>query len=152
MNFVGLIVALATFMGIWWGHVGVRVIERKAQKLWIPITGAILLGIGLETIALLASNRMLSAAAGILGVTIMWDAFEFVRQEKRIKHGHAPANPENPRHARILEEFNTATTIDLLDREPVGREVTLVEATALVHTPEDRISSSKMNSTGGKIS
>ncbi|NIR65413.1 MAG: DUF4491 family protein, partial [candidate division Zixibacteria bacterium] len=74
MNFVGLIVALATFMGIWWGHVGVRVIERKAQKLWIPITGAILLGIGLETIALLASNRMLSAAAGILGVTIMWDA------------------------------------------------------------------------------
>ena len=43
-------------------------------------------------------------ATGILGVTLLWDSFEFWRQQKRVIKGHAPANPDNPRHARILAE------------------------------------------------
>jgi hypothetical protein len=131
LNFLGLVTALIAFLGIWFGHVGVRIIERKATRLWIPIGGALLLGITLETWSLTTVHRPWSAVTGILGVTVLWDALEFLRQEKRIKHGHAPANPDNPRHARILLEYPAATPIDLLNRDPVGRSVTQDEAIKL---------------------
>lgn len=132
MNPIGLVAALSTFLGIWWGHVGVRAIERRSTHLWKPILGALALGLTLEAVSLLTPNRLLSTAAGILGVTLLWDALEFVRQEKRVRHGHAPANPNNPRHARILAQHPTATTLDLLARDPIGRPVSPEEAVALI--------------------
>jgi hypothetical protein len=131
LNFLGLVAALSAFLGIWFGHVGVRFIERKATRLWIPITGALLLGIALVIWSLTTSHRPWSAVTGILSVTVLWDAVEFLRQEKRVKHGHAPANPDNPRHARIILEYPTATLFDLLNRDPVGRPVTQDEAIKL---------------------
>jgi hypothetical protein len=132
INYVGLTAALAAFLGIWLGHVSVRVIESIAKKLWPPILVAIILGLTLEIFSLSTVNRLLSTATGILGITILWDALEFVRQEKRVKKGHAPANPSNPRHAQILAEYSSATTLDLLDRDPVGRQVSSDEAVKLV--------------------
>jgi len=132
INSIGLVAALAAFLGIWLGHVSVRVIERKVQRLWLPIIMAIALGLILEALSLSTVNRLLSTATGILGVTILWDAFEFVRQEKRIKKGHAPANPSNPRHAQILADYPSATIIDLLKREPLNRPVASDEAIQLI--------------------
>ncbi len=120
MNFIGFAAALATFFGVWLGHVSVRKIERETVNLWKPALIAIGLGTGLEIAALITSSLTLSAMCGILGVTLLWDALEFYRQQKRIKHGHAPANPNNPRHAKILAEYPDATTIDWLDRNPRG--------------------------------
>jgi hypothetical protein len=118
LNLTGLIAAISAFLGIWLGHVAVRAIERNAKKLWQPIFIALALGFALEFYSLSTVHRLLSAASGILGITILWDAFEFVRQEKRVIKGHAPANPSNPRHARILADYSAATTLDLLKREP----------------------------------
>ncbi|MBN1452377.1 MAG: DUF4491 family protein [Anaerolineales bacterium] len=132
LNFTGLIAAISAFLGIWLGHVSVRVIERNAKTLWPPILIALVLGLGLETWSLFTDYRLLNTALGILGITILWDALEFVRQEKRIKKGHAPANPHNPRHARILTEHPSATMLDLLKRDPVGRQVSPDEAVQLV--------------------
>jgi len=132
MNSIGLVAAISTFLGIWWGHVGVRAIERRTVQLWKPILGALTLGLVLEAVSLITTSRPLSAATGILGVTVLWDALEFIRQEKRVRHGHAPANPDNPRHARILAQHPSATTIDLLARDPVGHPVGPEEAMALV--------------------
>jgi hypothetical protein len=132
LNFVGLATALATFFGVWWGHVSVRKIERETVNIWIPTVVAVVLGMGLWIASTLTSSLPLSAASGILGVTLLWDALEIaIRQPKRIKHGHAPANPNNPRHAKILAEYPAATTIDLLDRDPIGRAYTAQEVTAL---------------------
>ncbi len=132
LNFVGLAAALATFFGVWWGHVSVRKIEREAVNIWIPTVVAVVLGMGLWIASTLTSSLPLSAASGILGVTLLWDALEIaIRQPKRIKHGHAPANPNNPRHVKILAEYPAATTIDLLDRDPIGRAYTAQEVTAL---------------------
>jgi hypothetical protein len=64
---------------------------------------------------------------GILGITLLFDSFELVRQQKRIMKGHAPANPDNPRHAKILREYPSATTLDLLKREPMGSSLTIPE-------------------------
>jgi Domain of unknown function (DUF4491) len=118
LNLIGLSAATATFLGVWVGHVSVRKIEREVERLWIPSLTALLLGIGLEAVSLQASDPNLSVLCGILGVTFLWDALEFYRQQKRIKVGHAPANPKNARHAHILATYPNATTIDWLDRNP----------------------------------
>lgn len=121
INLIGLAAALSAFLGIWLGHVSVRIIERNAKKLWPPILIAITLGLALEIYSLSTGHRLLSTVTGILGITILWDALEFVRQEKRVKKGHAPANPNNPRHTLILAEYPSATTLDLLERDPNGQ-------------------------------
>ena len=118
LNLTGLIAAISAFLGIWLGHVSVRVIERSAKRLWQPIVIALTLGFALEICSLFTDHWLLNTALGILGITILWDALEFVRQEKRVTKGHAPANPSNPRHAQILTNYPAATTLYLLKREP----------------------------------
>jgi len=132
INFIGITAALAAFLGIWLGHVSVRIIERNTKSLLPPTIIAIVLGLTLEIYSLSTANRLLSTAIGILGITILWDALEFVRQEKRIKKGHAPANPSNPRHAKILADYPSAITLDLLKRDPIGRQVSADEAIQLI--------------------
>ena len=119
-NLIGLAAAAATFLGVWIGHVSVRKIEREVERIRIPSVVALILGISLQLVSLWATSRALSAFCAILGVTLLWDSLEFHRQQKRVQEGHAPANPRNPRHARILADYPSATTIDWLAREPRG--------------------------------
>jgi hypothetical protein len=123
LNWIGLVAAAATFFGIWFGHVGVRKIEAASPSLWVPTMIALSLGLAFEIITLFADNLYLSGGLGIMGMTLLWDALEFSRQHRRIADGHAPANPNNPRHARRLAECKSATTINWLDRDPVGHPV-----------------------------
>ena len=132
MNWIGLVAALATFFGIWCGHVAVRKIEFVSPTIWLPTTVFAIAGIALEWFSLSTSNVLLSTASGILGFTLLWDALEFTRQQNRIKKGHAPANPDNPRHARLLREHASATTLELLKRDPIGRPVPPSEAAKLI--------------------
>jgi hypothetical protein len=131
INFIGLSSAAATFLGVWIGHVSVRRIEREVERIWIPSALALILGIGLELASLWTASRAVSAFFGILGVTLLWDSLEFHRQQNRIREGHAPANPRNPRHARILATHPTATTIDWLDRDPRGLPLSSDELLAI---------------------
>jgi len=131
-NLIGFTAALAAFLGIWLGHVAVRIVERKSKTLLLPILIAVVLGLTLEAWSLLTDYLLLSTATGILGITVIWDALEFVRQEKRVKKGHAPANLSNPRHAQILASYPEATTLDLLNRNPIGRQASPDEAIQLV--------------------
>ena len=132
INFIGITAALAAFLGIWLGHVSVRIIERNAKTLLPPVLLAVVLGLALEAWSLLTDHFLLNTALGVVGITILWDALEFVRQEKRVKKGHAPANSSNPRHAQILADYPSATTLDLLKRDPVGRSVAADEAVQLI--------------------
>jgi hypothetical protein len=130
-NWIGLAAAGATFVGIWFGHVGVRKIEAITPNLWLPTALAAIAGLALEATALLSPSPYVSGPLGILGMTILWDGLEFTRQHNRVKHGHAPANPANPRHARLLAEGG-ATPVDWLKREPVARRVEPAEARQLI--------------------
>lgn len=127
LNFIGLAAALTTFFSIWAGHVLVRVIEYRSASIRLPAASFATAGILLLIGTFLSASLTLSAVLGILSITTLWDAYEFPRQQKRIIKGHVRANPSNPRHVRILEEHMTATTLDLLKREPIGREVKAVE-------------------------
>lgn len=135
INLVGLASAAATFLGVWIGHVSVRKIEREVERIWIPSALALLLGTGLELLSLWTSSRALSTFCAILGVTLLWDALEFHRQQNRIREGHAPANPRNPRHARILAAYPKATTTDWLDRDPRGEPLSTEDVRLLQENP-----------------
>lgn len=124
MNWLGLVAASTAFLSIWIGHVAVRKIEAASRTIWVPTVAAIVLGVSLEYFSLIVDNLLWKTAFGITGITLLWDALEFTRQQNRVKHGHAPANPNNPRHALILKEHPSATTIDMLDREPTGSLIT----------------------------
>jgi hypothetical protein len=132
LNPIGLVAALSTFFGIWFGHVAVRKIEFISPTIWLPSAAFVTVGIISESLALLTSNFLLSTAFGILGFTFLWDALEFTRQQNRIKKGHAPANPQNPRHAQIMQEYPLATSLDLLKRDPIGKPVSHIDAIKLI--------------------
>ena len=132
LNTFGVVAAASTFFGVWFGHVAVRKIESISPTIWQPTAVFAAAGIALVWFSLSTSNLLLSAAAGILGFTCLWDALEFTRQENRIKKGHAPANPDNPRHARLMQEYPAATPLDLLKREPLGKQVSHAEAVQLI--------------------
>lgn len=124
MNTLGLVAAITAFLTIWFGHVAVRKIEFASPTIWLPVLIFAIAGIIVEGFSLSTFSLQLSTALGILGITLLFDAFEFIRQQKRIRKGHAPANPNNPRHALILKEYSSATTKDLLKREPTGKPIT----------------------------
>ena len=132
MNGIGVVAACATFFGIWLGHVTVRKVEYIAPDIRIPTILAIIIGLTLEAAALASGDAALSGTFGILSMTVLFDAIEFTRQYRRVKNGHAPANPNNPRHAMLLAE-GQATTIDRPDRDPVGRSVGADEALNLLN-------------------
>ncbi len=125
INLLGPVAALAAFLSIWFGHVAVRRIEFSSPTIWLPAAAFAVAGLAIELFSLKTSNFLLSTAFGILGITFLFDAFEFMRQQKRIIKGHAPANPDNPRHAKILREYTSATTLDVLKREPTGLPLTM---------------------------
>ena len=131
LNWIGLIAAGATFLGVWFGHVSVRKVEYLSPSIWIPSGAALLFGLLFELAALRSENINLSTALGIFGITLLWDALEFWRQHQRVRKGHAPANPDNPRHARLLRSSQLPTTFDWLDRNPTGRQLTIEELTGI---------------------
>ena len=131
-NPIGLVAAASTFLGVWFGHVSVRKIEFISPTIWLPTTIFAIVGIIFELFSLLTSSLLLSAAAGILGITFLYDAIEFTRQQKRVKNGHAPANPNNPRHMLFMRQHASATTLDLLKRDPIGKQVSPGEAINLI--------------------
>jgi hypothetical protein len=118
MQLAGFWMALATFLGIWWGHVGVRWLEAQSPRVGPPAAVLIVLGLGLNLYGLFSGSLTIAGVCSIIGITLLWDAFELYRQQKRVQKGHAPANPANPRHAAYLAAGGPVTTVDLLDREP----------------------------------
>jgi hypothetical protein len=132
MNFIGVVAALTAFLSVWFGHVAVRKVEYISPTIWIPSTVFAILGLTAEVFSLSTVNRPLSTVFGILGITLLFDAFELIRQQNRVKKGHAPANPANPRHAKILVQYSSAITLDLLKRDPTGKLITPEQAARLV--------------------
>ena len=132
MNTIGVVAALTAFLSIWFGHVAVRKVEFISSTIWLPTIIFAVVGLLSEYLSLITNNQLLNTALGILGITLLFDALEFTRQQRRIIKGHAPANPNNPRHARILAEQSAATTLDLLKRDPVGQVVSSDESNQLI--------------------
>ncbi len=107
LQFAGPILALVTFLTVWWGHVLVRITHYYLGTRPAPVF------IGLGLLTLLASTQVglnvVSAGLGIVGITLIWDSFELHRQEARVRLGHAPLNPRVHREAAGMLAANLAT-------------------------------------------
>jgi hypothetical protein len=101
-QWTGVVAALATFGGVWAGHVGVRAIEYRAHRLGPAMALLAAAGAGLELIAMASGPGLAAVAEGIVGMTLLFDAIELKRQFRRVREGRAPANPRNPRHASFI--------------------------------------------------
>jgi hypothetical protein len=134
MNLIGAVAGLTAFFSIWFGHIAVRKVEFNSPTIWLPTTLFTISGVIVEYLSLTTINRSWSIVFGILGITLLFDALELTRQQNRVKKGHAPANPNNPRHAKILSEHSSATTLDLLKRDPIGHVISSDESTHLLST------------------
>jgi len=135
LQFAGLGMAIATFVGIWWGHVGVRWIEAQSTDIRPPALALITVGLGLNLYSLFAPGLTIAGICSIVGITLLWDAFELYRQQRRVIKGHAPANPANPRHAAYLAAPGShATCEDLLKREPSDSTATYRGAAGATRT------------------
>ena len=132
MNLIGVVTGLTAFFSIWFGHVAVRKVEFFSPTIWLPAIVFAALGLVVEILSLSIVNRPWSVAFGILGITLLFDGLELTRQQNRVKKGHAPANPNNPRHAKILAEHSSATTLDLLKRDSIGHVISSDEFTHLL--------------------
>lgn len=94
LQWAGLVLAVLTFGTIGLGHVAVRKLNyRFGTK---PAPFFLVLGLAFLGLSLLVASNLASAALGIVGMTTLWDAVEFLRQEARIRRGHAPMNPDRP--------------------------------------------------------
>ena len=123
MNFIGVVAALSTFLSVWFGHVAVRKVESISPTIWLPSFVFTALAFLVAFFSLSATSQSLSVALGIFAITLLIDALELRRQQNRVRKGHAPANPANPRHAKILAQHSSATTLDLLKRDPTGKPI-----------------------------
>ncbi len=111
LQLAGPILAVVTFLTIWWGHVLVRITHYHLGTK--PAPAIFLGGLLLLLTSTQTSSDLLSAALGIVGLTCIWDAFELHRQERRVRMGHAPLNPRVHRIAagiaasRLAEDMST---------------------------------------------
>lgn len=110
LQFAGPVLAGVTFLTIWGGHVMVRILHYY----WGTKPAPFVFGAGL--LLLLGSTQtsldLLAGAAGIVGLTMLWDAFELHRQEARVRQGHAPLNPRVHRQAAGLLAANLADDLE----------------------------------------
>lgn len=100
MQPTGVIFGLTAFLSIWFGHVAVR--ELEYRMVWLPWPAFLVAGLAALAASFAAEARLLSGVLGITGITLLWDALECLRQQRRVVRGHAPANPQNARHQRLL--------------------------------------------------
>jgi hypothetical protein len=94
LQWAGLVLTAFTLGTIGLGHVAVRRVNLLFGTRSVPYV--IVLGTLFLVLSLLATGDLTSAVLGIVGVTTLWDAVELIRQEERIRRGHAPANPNRP--------------------------------------------------------
>ncbi len=91
MNFQGLIIGIAAFVIIGVFHpIVIKAEYYIGKKLWPLFLFAGLLLIGSS---LFINNITAAAIIGITGFTSLWSIHELFEQEKRVKKGWFPHNP-----------------------------------------------------------
>jgi hypothetical protein len=92
MNFLGLIIAVITFLVIGIFHP----IVIKSEYYWGTRYWWVFLvsGIAFITASLFTANDIVSPMLGVVGCSCLWSILELFEQKKRVERGWFPMNPK----------------------------------------------------------
>lgn len=92
MNYIGLIIGLATFLTIGVFHPLVIKSEYHFGKQCWPVF--LLAGIAFLVASLLVTNQYLSIVLGVVAFSSFWSILEVHQQHERVRKGWFPMNPK----------------------------------------------------------
>ncbi|MBQ0127833.1 MAG: DUF4491 family protein [Bacteroidales bacterium] len=97
MNFSGIILGATAFVTIGLFHpIVIKAEYYFGKECWWVFA---LAGIGFSIAALFVKDTILSSIIGILAFCCFWSIHELFAQEKRVKKGWFPANPNKKKQA-----------------------------------------------------
>lgn len=92
MNFIGLIIAVATFLTIGMFHpIVIKSEYYFGTRCWWVFAVA---GIVFVTCSLFVEHQILSPILGVVGCSCFWSILEIFEQKKRVERGWFPKNPK----------------------------------------------------------
>lgn len=91
MNFSGIFLGVSAFLIIGLFHpIVIKAEYHLGKRCWWMFA---LAGIGFCITALFIGNTVISSIVGVVGFSCFWSILELFEQEKRVKRGWFPANP-----------------------------------------------------------
>lgn len=91
MNFIGLIIAVATFLTIGMFHpIVIKSEYYFGTRCWWVFC---LAGVGFVVGSLFIENQIISTIFGVVGCSCLWSILELFQQKKRVEKGWFPKNP-----------------------------------------------------------
>lgn len=91
MNFLGLIIAVATFFIIGLFHpIVIKSEYYFGVKCWWLF---LVLGIAFIVTSLFIEQQVISTVLGVLGCSCLWSIWELFEQRERVRKGWFPKNP-----------------------------------------------------------
>ena len=92
MNFLGLIIAVTTFLVIGIFH---PIVIKSEYYFGVKCWWAFLIsGIAFIVASLFTDNEILSPVLGVVGCSCLWSILEVFEQRQRVKKGWFPMNPK----------------------------------------------------------
>lgn len=92
MNFLGLIIAVATFLVIGIFHpIVIKSEYHLGTRCWWVFLVA---GVTFIVASLFTANDVLSPILGVVGCSCLWSILELFEQKKRVERGWFPMNPK----------------------------------------------------------
>lgn len=92
MNYLGLIIAVATFLVIGLFHpIVIKAEYYFGTKCWWVFA---LVGVGFLVVSLLVENIIASSILGVIGCSSFWSILEVFEQKQRVLKGWFPMNPK----------------------------------------------------------
>ncbi|MBR0038011.1 MAG: DUF4491 family protein [Bacteroidales bacterium] len=92
MNFIGLIIAVATFFVIGIFHpIVIKSEYYFGVRCWWLFA---ILGVGFILGSLFVSSQIVSTLLGVVGCSCLWSILELFEQRERVRKGWFPKNPK----------------------------------------------------------
>ncbi|MBQ0015907.1 MAG: DUF4491 family protein [Bacteroidales bacterium] len=92
MNYIGLVVAVVTFLIVGLFHpIVIKCEYYFGTRCWWVFA---LAGVLFVVASLLVGNAVVGSILGVSGCTCLWSIFEIFEQKKRVQKGWFPMNPK----------------------------------------------------------
>ena len=105
MNFLGLIIAIATFLVIGIFHpIVIKSEYHFGTRCWWIF---LIVGIAFIAASLFTTNDILSPVLGVVGCSGLWSILELFEQKKRVERGWFPMNPKRKKEYQLNNNTKT---------------------------------------------